>query len=202
MKNVVKYIKSIGGEAMKKVNKVLAAAGVLSIFLGTQSVSAASIQIGLPAYSTVKKQTNNKSDYNKKLQSISDSIFKKTDVKEDSKSTPTNNPSYTEPTSISGAFTLSRSTEKKSLKLGKVTITPTSTLALNMPNNSGKDIIQGDITLKSLSDNSSKTYKFINLYNEEWEFKITGLTPGVYSVTLNPQVCGKSNSATISYKIS
>ena len=187
---------------MKKVNKVLAVAGVLSVVLGTQSVSAASFQIGPSIYSTVKKQTNDKSEYHRKIQAFSDSIFKKVDTKGSSETIPTNNPSYTESTSLSGAFTLNRSTKKTSLKLGEVTITPTSTLTLNMPNNSGKDIMQGDITLKSLKDGSNKSYKFMNLYNEEWEFEIVGVTPGVYSVTLNPQVCGTSNSATISYKIS
>lgn len=101
---------------------------------------------------------------------------------------------------ISGTLNLTRypSGERR---LGTVSLNNTSKIILNMPNNNKRDLMQGKIRLVPTGSGQTKSYEFMNSYNENWTIELSDISSGVYTVYLNPVVYGMSDKATFNYTI-
>lgn len=85
--------------------------------------------------------------------------------------------------------------------LGTTSVRSTSTFQLYLPNENGKDWIQGTVKFTPVGSGTAKEFDFTNLSGEYKTFNLSELTPGTYQVRVYAYAFGTSNKATAYYKM-
>ena len=88
----------------------------------------------------------------------------------------------------------------KTMTVRRAFISDTSVLELYLPNNNGRDRIQGEVRIRS-GNKIEKTYKFVNSPGEFKTFRLRDIPKGtMYTIEIYGYAFGESGKANVYYR--